>query len=287
MENNSVSSILILLIIFVGGFVAYKIYSQFKFPKINALTLISGGVKTGKTTFAVALAIDKYNRVHRAWKFKKAVARLLGKDFDLEEPLLYSNIPLSVPYVPVTRDLLMRNTRFNYQSVTLISEASLVADSQMIKELETNNRLLLFNKLYGHETRGGYLIYDTQSVSDCHYSIKRALSEYFYIHHLVRWIPGFIVAYVREDRYCEDGSALSVYDKDLEDSLTRVIIPKKVWKLFDSYCYSCITDDLSTESQSMIAESLKANNIISFRNWSKYFTKQKKVEKVEDEKKND
>lgn len=287
MNDFNFGSLIAFALLCLVCFIGYRIYKQFKFPKINALTLVSGGVKTGKTTFAVALAMQNYNRLHRRWKIKKFLATLLHRDFDTEEPLLYSNIPLAVPYVPLTEDLLLRKSRFRFGSVILCSEASLVADSQMIKTDSVNNRLLLFNKLIGHELHGSYLIYDTQSVSDTHYSIKRSLSEYFYIHHLTKWIPFFMVAYVREERYCADNTSINTYDKDVEETLTRVIIPKSVWKKFDSYCYSCITDDLPCEDNVVVADNLKANRIVSFRKWDKYFAKTDEIKEEKEELKNE
>lgn len=133
-----------------------------------------------------------------------------------------------MPYVPLTDDLLLRKKRFVYGSVVYCQEASLVADSQLIRDMDINQLLLLFNKLFGHETKGGILIYDTQTISDLHYSIKRSLSEYFYIHRLVKWIPFFLIAYVQENRYSEDGSIITTINGDVEDSgLKKVIIPKK------------------------------------------------------------
>ena len=41
--------------------------------------------------------------------------------------------------------------------------------------------LSLFNKLIAHETRGGAIYYDTQSILDSHYSIKRVASTYLFI----------------------------------------------------------------------------------------------------------
>ena len=220
---------LIILILLFWFFVLRK----FKSPKVGAMCLVSGGVKCGKTTFAVHLAIKNHKRAVRRVKFRNFFARLLKKPL-LPLPLLYSNIHLSgYPYVPLTRALLLRESRFVYGSVILCSEASLVADSQMVKNPLLNDELMLFNKLIGHETRGGMIIYDTQSIADCHYSIKRCLSEYFYIHHVVKWLPFFLVAYVREDRYSEDGSVLAVNTEDAEDTLKKVIIPKSIWKKFE------------------------------------------------------
>lgn len=284
MENNNIgSSILILLVIGLVCFVIYKILSMFKFPKIGAMCLISGGVKTGKTTFGVALAIKEYKRSHRRWTIKKVFCNLLNRAIP-EEPLLYSNIPLSIPYVPITKDLFERKKRFRFGSVIYVCEASLVADSQLVKDYDLNNVLLLFNKLIGHSTHGGCIIFDTQQIGDVHYSIKRSLSEYFYIHHLVKWIPFFLVAYIREERYSDDGTIVNSYEKDVEDSLVRVIIPKSTWKKFDCYCYSYQTDDLPVEDNVIKKPAdLKARSLVSFRNWDKYIKRPvKQVAEVKD-----
>ena len=263
MENSNFTFLLILALVCFG---VHLLRKMFKFPKIGAMCLISGGVKTGKSTLSVALTyFSEYKARHRRWKFRKFFQKLFKRPID-EEPLIYSNIPLAVPYVELTEDLILRKKRFSYGSVIYVCEASLLADSQMIKNMDLNERLLLFNKLIGHELKGGCIIYDTQSIADVHYSIKRCLSEYFYVHHLVKWIPFFLVAYIREDRYSEDGSIVTISDKDVEQTLTRVIIPKKTWKLFDCYCYSSLTDELPVENTVVVAEDLKVKKILSFKN---------------------
>ena len=238
--------------------------NKFKVPKIGSMALFSGGVKCGKTTLAVATALSEYRARCRKVKRVNFFRKIFKKPL-LEMPLLYSNIPLSVPYVPVTEDLLLRKKRFAYNCVVYIGEASLVADSQMVANMVLNERLLLFNKLIGHETKGGCLIYDTQCVSDCHYSIKRCLSEYIYVHHLVKWIPFFLIAYVQECRYSDDNSTITAQSEDVENTLRKVIFRKKVWKTFDCYCYSSFTDDLPVEDKVVNATTLKAGNIVSFR----------------------
>lgn len=251
---------IVALVLFIIG----KIMSKFKAPKIGCMALVTGGVKTGKSTMAVYLAISKYKSQKRRVKVINYFRRLVHKS-ELEEPLLYSNIPLAVPYSPLTEDLLQRKTRFRYGSVIYVCEASLLADSQLIKDMDLNQRLLLFNKLIGHETKGGYIIYDTQTIADCHYSIKRCLSEYFYIHHLEKRIPFFLIAYVREDRYSEDGSVVNVSNSDVEDTLKRVLIPKSTWKKFDCYCYSKMTDNLPVSQKIVKTDDLKIDNYVTFR----------------------
>ena len=174
----------------------FYLHHEFKIPKFGCMTLVTGGVKTGKSTLSVYMAIKRYKRNKRQIRFLNILRKIIFKPA-LEEPLLYSNIPLGVPYVKLTKKLIERKARFRYGSVIYINEASLFADSQMIKDMDLNERLLMFNKLIGHELLGGYIIYDTQAIVDVHYSIKRCLSNYFYIHHLTKWIPGFLIAHVR------------------------------------------------------------------------------------------
>ena len=260
-----------LLVAILLCIVLYLIFKYFKVPKIGSLSLVSGGVKTGKTTLAVYLALREYRKALRKWKIRCFFQKLMRKPLD-EKPLLYSNIPLKTDFVLLDRDFLLRNKRFNYKSVILISEASLFADSQLIKNQEINEQLLLFNKLIGHETRGGKLIYDTQQIQDCHYSIKRSLSSYFYIHHINKFFPFFVIAYVKEYRYSEDNSVIGTEEQDIEDTLKKVFIPKIVWKKFDCYCYSILTDELTSnpdiqQGRFFKRSDLKAETIPSFRNF--------------------
>lgn len=262
------SKIIGLIIIGVIAFFVWKFLRKFKTPKIGSMSLISGGVKCGKSTLAVAIVLSEHRRRCRKIKFKNFFLRLLKKP-EIELPLIYSNIPLACPYVKLTDDLLLRKKRFVYGSVIYVCEAALVADSQLIRDMELNERLLLFNKLIGHETKGGCLIYDTQCVGDIHYSVKRSLSEYIYIHHLTKWIPFFLVAYVRECHYSDDSSTINAFTDDVESNLRRVIIRKSTWKYFDAYCYSCLTDDLPVEKKIVNndkhTEDLKAREILSFK----------------------
>ena len=256
------------IIICVALFFVKKFLNKFKVPKLNSLVMVTGGVKCGKSTLSVHMAISTYKANRRKVKFKNFFRKLFHKPLQ-ELPLLYSNVPLAINYVPLTHDMLLRRERFVYGSVVYIQEASLVADSQLIKDKELNNQLLLFFKLFGHESKGGTCILDTQCISDVHYSLKRSLSEYFYVHHLVKWVPFFLIAYVVEDRYSDDGTIITTETKDTEDNLKRIIIPKRTWKYFDCYSYSVLTDDLKVNKKlvdnNLQTQDLKAYKIVSFR----------------------
>ncbi len=260
---------MIWLVLVVGLIVVIFLTRKFKKPKISCMALVTGGVKAGKSTFSCALALSKYKSQVRKVRFANFFRRIFRKEL-FEKPLLYSNVPLNCEYVPLTDDLLLRKQRFVYRSVIYAQEASLIADSQLIKNLDINQRLLLFNKLIGHETKGGYLIYDTQCINDNHYSVKRCISEYFYIHDTIKWIPFILLCHVRELRYSDDGQEINVYEGDVEESMRTVLVSKRVWKMFDAYCYSVLTDHLPVASdvvEGRELSDLKARRIVSFRKY--------------------
>lgn len=256
---------MLFIIIGVVAVILFSIYwrKHFKNPKTGSMIVVDGAVKSGKTTFAMYLAYRIYRRNVRRVKVRNFFAKLLKRELE-EMPLFYSSIPVGIPYVQLTTDLLMRKDRFAYKSVIFVDEASLFADSTFCKDSVVNDNLLLFNKLIAHETKGGTIVYNSQSISDLHFSIRRCISEHFYVHDTFRWIPFFLVCTVREERYSEDG-VVNAYTGDLEESLRRVIVSKKVWKLFDCYCYSIHTDYLKVNDKVIeTVPDLKAREIVSF-----------------------
>lgn len=262
------------VLICLAVFFINKFLSRFKFPKVGAIAMFTGGVKTGKSAVSLGCAISNYKRVHRWWLFECILNKIFNgfrkvKRENPEEPLFYSSIPLKgIKYCPVTHAHLMREVRFNYKSVVFLDEASLIADSQLIKNNEINVQLLLFFKLFGHSTRGGKCIVNSHQISDLHYALKRVISQYFEIHHLSKYIPFVTVAFVREERYADDGSAINAYIEDVEDSQKRVLMWSSVFKRYDCYCFSAFTDNLPTYNNELYngkGDSLKASEIISFR----------------------
>lgn len=261
----------ILSLIFIVAYVVCR-FVVFKIPKVGNMVLITGGIKTGKSTLSVRM-------VYKLWKkqcFKVRVINVLYpilgvffSRFRQEKkpmPLIYSNVPLSIPYVPLTEDLIMRKKRFVYGSVCYIQECSLLADSMSYKDQLLNENMLLLCKLWAHETKGGYIILDTQSVQDNHYSIKRCLNSYIDIHHAIK-LPFVILLFVRELKYDDSGNNVNVYDDDVEDTLRCVVVPKSTWKMFDRYCYSILTDNLPVIDKVVERDKndLKADYICSFK----------------------
>lgn len=259
----------ILIIIFVAIFC----FAMWKLKILNCgnVVLVTGGVKTGKTTLSVRMVYKLWKKQVRKYKFYNYVVRWFKKDHSKKElPLIYSNVPLSIPFVPLTEDLIYRRKRFVYGSVIYICEASLLAGSMDFKDEDLNEILPLFVKLIGHETHGSFLIVDTQSVLDVHFGIKRNLSSYYYIHHKIS-IPFFLILKVRELVFLDNTS--NEFNGDVEDSgLKTVIVPKRTWKLFDCYCYSAFTDHLPVERTVVKTKDLKARSILTFKKNKKYYS---------------
>lgn len=279
----------ILTFVFVALIVFYVKY--LKKIRCGNMICITGGIKTGKSTLSVRQATQLlFSQRLKVWVYNYIIRfgcypfycwfrrfKLLDKK---DRPLLYSNIPLRIPYVPITEELLKREEKPVPRSVAYICEASLVADSMSYKDPIMNEELLLFNKLWGHASKGGYLIYDTQSITDNHYAIKRCLNTYLYIHHAIK-IPFFVIMFIREERYSEDKQTINTYGEDVEKTMMIHLVPKKTWKLFDCYCYSVLTDNLpcATKNDEVIIkkrQDLKARKIVSFKD---YFTIQKENKK--------
>lgn len=266
--------IIILLCILLFFYLKYS-----KAIRCGNMICITGGIKTGKTALSVRQAKQLHNRAILQWWLKKYIIRYILFPFYgfktnwklLEippKPLLYSNIPLKWKHVPVTKELLQRKEKPVPKSICYLCEASLIADSMTYKDPILNEQLLLFNKLWGHASKGGYLIYDTQSVGDNHYAVKRCLNSYIYIHHTIK-IPFFMVMFIREERYNEDNQTSNIYGEDIENTLKIHLVPKSIWKKYDCYCYSILTDNkpCKTTNDEIKATNLKANNIVSFKEY--------------------
>lgn len=228
---------------------------------LGTITMVTGAVKVGKSSLAVWLAIKSYYIARFRW----FVLRIFPSHKNDEKPLLYSNIPLKIPYVPLTEDILLRKVRIAYKSICLIDECSLCADSQLIHNNDVNEQLLLFYKLYGHYSHGGSLICDTQSIDDNHYALRRCVNSYIYASKSYKFLPFVMILNVVEQRYSSDGTVVATDVKDIDDITKHIIVPKFVWKLFDTYCYSVFTDSLPVYKDLKKSDSLKTDHIVSFR----------------------
>lgn len=257
---------MIYIILIIAIILMFVIIKKFKRLKINNLSVITGAVKSGKSTIGCYLSLRQYNRMLFNWKCRCIWNKLLHKDLP-EKPLIYSNIPLNCEYVEITPDLLQRKKRARYKSVVFIDEATLIASNDDYSNMSLVERLEFFNKLFGHATHGGYLFYNTQALGDVSVEIRRCASQVFFVHHIVKWIPFIIIAYIRELVYSEDGLVVNNMSEDAEETFKKVILTKRVYKMFDRYAFSYFTDDLPVEDKVIngrLLPDLKVRKIIGF-----------------------
>ena len=247
-------SILLVLAIFV--IVLFFIRRKLKRINLPNVYLITGAVKSGKSALSVALAINKYRKNLFKWwitrpfqKFKKWFQKVFKKNPNYElplKPMLYSNIPLNYYHNRLTFDIILRKKRIPENSVVLIDESSLLADSMMFKSDYINNALRLFFKLFAHAYgNDATCIINTQSFSDNHMSIKRCLGTYLYIYSKVKF-PFFTLFKVRELLNQEE-TGLSISTGDVEADLLTMFMWNHTYKRYSSRCYSGLTDHLEYE----------------------------------------
>lgn len=273
--------------------IAIVVYCKSKKLPMDSVVMINGGVGSGKTSTAVCLAIKSYKKERRAWKFRRFVYYKLHiklayfKTYD-EEPLLYSNIPLKgVKYVPFTNDLILREKRFNYKSVILLSESSLIANSMSYKDNYINDKLTLFIKLIRHELKGTYknvpnIIVETQSIQDNHYSFDRCITQSLFLTKKIN-VPFFRFVKARELTLIPN--LVNTLDDDVErsGSFRWIIIPKSIFKKYDSYCYSVLTDENDIRNDSRIDSVLnKSFEIATLLKNNELQEHNKKVKEIEE-----
>lgn len=269
-------------IILIAALVIFiLVFKHIKRLKYGNLTLISGGVKTGKTMLSVCLCIKQYKKQLRKWRWKKVLCFLQGKP-QPEKPLLYSNMPIGkIEYAPLTLDLITGKERFRYGSVVYFNECSLIVGSKDIKDEDLNDYLLKFFKLCAHETRGGYFFLDTQSPQDLHYTIKRSMSTYYYIYRSVK-LPFVSLLWLRENILVDGDTTVAIdTQSDPQDSVVDGgkpmyfrIIRHKWWRYYDQYAYSVLTDGLPVADKTIKTRNLKMKEVVRCRDLKRAVKKQ-------------
>lgn len=279
-----------LLIGAIIGICLYLFYKFVKIPKLGDIALVTGAVKTGKSMLTICMAIRElrkrkvktfiynhltrhiYNHTIVKWtkKFKDPAPYRKKREY----PLLYTTIPFRrYKYVPLTKGILERKERIVYGSVVFVDEASLIADAQMKNQHELDEPLTLFHKLFGHMSHGGILLINTQSVSDLHFSTKKCINSYLWIHHHLK-LPFFSILFVRElaYQYDQDSSVMNNFNGDAEEDLKMIFVPHSVWSIYDRYAYSFLTDDkpVRRKQKKATRKGLKAPYILSFRKFKTF-----------------
>ena len=281
------NSLALVIIIVVAVILLILYIKHFKLLKISNVYFVSGAVKTGKTFVSVALAVKKYRQSLRRFYLTYPLLRLklfLAKEEYREEvykPMLYSNIKLRyVKHNAFTKDILMRQVRIPNKSVVLLDETSLIADSMLYKDNRINIELLLFFKLFGHYSHGGFCITNSQVIADNHYSLKRSIGRYLYVYNRVKF-PFVTRLKAIERIYTDDTSTINAEIGDVEDNTKKLLFLNRYYKYYDCYCYSVFTDDLTIQvdyDKPILRklDSLKTDNLVTFQDFGGLLDKRPK-----------
>lgn len=275
--------VFIIVILILVLFIYFKVFRKQKVLNYGCLLLITGGIKCGKTTTSMKYIDMEYNKslkMYRKYLRKQAIfKKLFKKDLpDAEMPLIYSNVPLNVPYVQLTLDLIKRqNFRFAYGSIVYINEVNFLANQWDTKDYTTNFYLNAFNKLFGHELHSltgydGLMIVDTQALKDCHYAFKNCISTFNFISSKKSFLHFWLKLGIREYVYC-DGVENSVVS-DNEDNVKYLYVSKKYFKWFDCANMSRFTDSLPVDDRVIEPKALpdlKVNKVVSINELSNKF----------------
>ena len=282
---NNTTFIIFIIIIFIVTFIFVKFWNSHKTIKCNSILFVSGAPKTGKSLLSVYQCFLNYKKKIRRYYLYQSIEKTLFNfySFNYDMPYFYSNCPIFwrdheylLNLVMITKSHLKRQVRITNNAVIYLGEFSLVANSKLgmrygvdkVSKIDydlLNEELLLFTKLIGHESKNVFMVCDSQTISDNHYSLKRCLSQYVYIHHNIN-IPFFKILFVKECMYSEDNSSMQVNEDDIENGLKWLIVPKKYYSCYDYRCYSILTDNLPIYNNVVHFEenNLKCNNIVSF-----------------------
>lgn len=258
----------IILIIILVLLVLYIYFKFFKRIKLRNIVFIDGTLGSGKTALTINLAIRQYKHNLRITKIKNKIC--FWKE-PQELPKLYSNIKLKkIEYTPLTKELITRqNYRFAYKSVVIWDEISLSISQMDFNDKILNERLTEFFKLFRHETKGGYLICNSQAINDIHYSLRYILTDYIYIYRKTpKIVPLINIFWLEERTYCADNSSITTKDTDIEESLKMYVTGKRYFKKYDTYCHSIFTDKLPIYQKNIYLEkdkSLKSDFLLSYK----------------------
>lgn len=254
--NKYLLGALILVILAIVLYVMYR--KNFKHLTTNCIALFTGAPKTVKDGLCCKESMHDYRHKHRIWRIRTFFQKLFKKELD-EEPLFYTNAVCSFKSLKakkphkldkniraITQDLLLRRKRFNYKSVMWITEASLFADNMFYNDQDKNVQLALFCKLFGHETKGGSCYLSTQNTQDLHYAFKRVCCNFYFNQKKVNFLNLFCIVYTRE--MISNDLGANNFTDDLDTTTRKVLVPFWVFKRYNPYQFSVLTDDLDKEN---------------------------------------
>ncbi len=221
----------------------------------ETILLITGGVGVGKTSTGLYTAMKSFRKKLFRYNIKTKILRKKN----VEKPCFYCNMPLyDFEYKQFTIEHLLREKRFEYDSVIFLNEISLIADSMLAYNIGkdkareyVNQQLQLFCKLIRHETKGKgiTLILDTQNPNDMAKGGDRAITTTTHLTSCIKWLPFIRIVKGRNLTLNIENVQNNVNSsEDIENTDFWRIVPKSIFKKYNSYCYEFLSRDLPIDT---------------------------------------
>ncbi len=205
------------------------------------IVLFSGAPGTNKTYLCVKYAIKRYNKQVFKYRLKKLKNKVLfwRKKEELEEPRLYSNIPIRLNKktwsYKLDKEHLLLIKKINKGSVIVLDEIGEVADQYSYNNVlvQVNfQELIRFVRHYGQE----WYIYTTeQAIENVVVQVRRRIALNLILYKLRKYPLRFFKVLLKEEIINSPAMSLTPNEKVFY-VFGRYRKEKK--KYYDSHCYS-------------------------------------------------
>lgn len=232
--------ILLVLIVIATIIIVRQYLGSYKIGDEN-IVLFSGAPGTNKTYLCIKYAIRRYNKQLFKYRLKKIKNKLLfwRKREEVEEPRLYSNIPIKLSKsewsYKLDKEHLLLVKKINKGSVIVLDEIGEVADQYSYNNVlvQVNfQELIRFVRHYGQE----WYIYTTdQAIENVVVQVRRRIALNLILYKLRKYPFRFFKVMLKEEIINTPAMSLTPNEK-VYYIFGRYRKEKR--KYYDTHCYS-------------------------------------------------
>lgn len=243
--------VLLVLLIIITIVIIKQYVGSYRIGDEN-IVLFSGAPGTNKTYLCIKYAIRRYNKQMFKYRLKKLKNKLFfwRKKEQLEEPRLYSNIPVRINKkewsYKLDKEHLLLVKKINKGSVIVLDEIGEVADQYSYNNVlvQVNfQEMIRFVRHYGQE----WFIYTTdQAIENVVVQVRRRLALNLILYKLRKYPFRFFKVLLKEEIINSPAMSLTPSEK-VYYIFGRYRRQKK--KFYDTYCYSDRYKPVKDESE--------------------------------------
>lgn len=212
--------------------------------KTDTFTLFTGGIGSGKSFFSTKIALIELKKA----RFRtfidniNPIRRLIRKKPKIPRPMLYSSIPVRISPWEMSRPLdfnpFVLQERFPQRCVVFIDEINLFL-SQMDYKIECEEQLNEGITLFRHNSLGGRLVANTQSLSKVHWCFRYCCGHTYNLSQFKKPILGLpILAWCKVRNVSVTDEITSIEDGNAEENSSNLFCFFPFPRAYDTYAYS-------------------------------------------------